>query len=231
MKGKESKFWLLQINDALFPIGGYAHSYGAETYIQNGMVKDEGSAWDFISNNLRYNFAYTELLGASLAYDYAAQGKFEKLLDLDSILEASKTPREIRDASRKLGTRFIKALEQLEIPYESDLFKRYIEADKKNSANHACAYGAFCASVGIDKEGALENYVYAQTSSMITTCVKSVPLSQSCGQRLLVKCQKLFFEVLETVSNSGEDMLCMSTPGLDMRCMQHEALYSRIYMS
>ncbi len=27
-------FILLQVNDALFPIGGYSHSYGLETYIQ-----------------------------------------------------------------------------------------------------------------------------------------------------------------------------------------------------
>ena len=32
-----SKFLLLQVNDALFPIGGYSHSYGLETYIQKGL--------------------------------------------------------------------------------------------------------------------------------------------------------------------------------------------------
>ena len=32
---KKSKFLLLQVNDALFPIGGYSHSYGLETYIKN----------------------------------------------------------------------------------------------------------------------------------------------------------------------------------------------------
>ena len=33
-------FYLLQVNDALFPIGGYSHSYGLETYIQKGIVKN-----------------------------------------------------------------------------------------------------------------------------------------------------------------------------------------------
>ncbi|MDU7968180.1 MAG: urease accessory protein UreF, partial [Paeniclostridium sordellii] len=33
-------FILLQINDALFPIGAYSHSYGLETYIQKNIVKD-----------------------------------------------------------------------------------------------------------------------------------------------------------------------------------------------
>lgn len=30
----EKQFYLLQVNDALFPIGGYSHSQGLETYIQ-----------------------------------------------------------------------------------------------------------------------------------------------------------------------------------------------------
>ena len=36
----EKQFYLLQVNDALFPIGGYSHSQGLETYIQRGIVHD-----------------------------------------------------------------------------------------------------------------------------------------------------------------------------------------------
>ena len=36
----ELNFYLLQINDALFPIGAYSHSQGLETYIQRGIVHD-----------------------------------------------------------------------------------------------------------------------------------------------------------------------------------------------
>lgn len=51
-----AKFFLLQVNDALFPIGGYSHSYGLETYIQKGIVHDEDSAEEFIHKRLEYNF-------------------------------------------------------------------------------------------------------------------------------------------------------------------------------
>ena len=40
----EKQFYLLQVNDALFPIGGYSHSQELETYIQRGIVRDADTA-------------------------------------------------------------------------------------------------------------------------------------------------------------------------------------------
>ena len=57
-------FLLLQINDSLFPIGGYSHSYGLETYIQKGIVQDLETAEEYIRKRLSYNFLYTDLLAA-----------------------------------------------------------------------------------------------------------------------------------------------------------------------
>ena len=60
----EKQFYLLQVNDALFPIGGYSHSQGLETYIQRGIVHDADTAREYITHKIKWNLAYTELLGA-----------------------------------------------------------------------------------------------------------------------------------------------------------------------
>ena len=49
-------FILFQINDALFPIGAYSHSYGLETYIQKNLVRDVDSAYEYLKSNLMSNF-------------------------------------------------------------------------------------------------------------------------------------------------------------------------------
>ena len=46
----EKQFYLLQVNDALFPIGGYSHSQGLETYIQRGIVHDTDTAREYITH-------------------------------------------------------------------------------------------------------------------------------------------------------------------------------------
>ena len=97
--------------------------------------------------------------------------------------------------------------------------------------HHATVYGIFCAAVGISVSDCLEHYIYAQTSAMVTNCVKTIPLSQSVGQQLLIGTYDLMRELLEQVMKLSEDMLGLSSPGFDLRCIQHEGLYSRIYMS
>jgi urease accessory protein len=44
----ESFLHLLQFSDGLFPIGGYAHSFGLETFVQNGRVCDAAGVEAFL---------------------------------------------------------------------------------------------------------------------------------------------------------------------------------------
>lgn len=228
---RKKRFLLLQVNDALFPIGAYSHSYGLETYIQKGLVTTIEDTWEFIRRRMLYGFCYNEFLSARLAFEYAAENDMDKLTGLEDLLEAGRIPREIREAGEKLGSRFVKTVKGMDIPFESDVFFAYCGARNGKSMMHSVVYGVFCAAAGIPCEEAMENYLYAQTSSMVTNCVKTIPLSQTDGQHLLYKSQELFQEILERLDGLTEEELCLSTPGFDIRCMQHEGLYSRIYMS
>ena len=51
----KNDFLLLQINDALFPIGGYSHSYGLETYIQKDIIKNADDAALYIEEKEIYS--------------------------------------------------------------------------------------------------------------------------------------------------------------------------------
>ena len=222
-------YLLLQINDALFPIGAYSHSYGLETYIQKNLVYDEKTSAAFIKNYLYESFCYSDLLTAKLCHEYAASENAEDILRINALVTASKTPYELRNASKKLASRFIKTVSLFETEYETDIFERCIK--QSEDLNYAVVYGVFCAAAGIEFRAAAQNYIYAQTSAMATNCVKAIPLSQSAGQRILFDTHKYFDEIIELVLKAGEDELCMGTPGFELRSMQHEALYSRIYMS
>ena len=165
----EKQFYLLQINDALFPIGGYSHSQGLETYIQRGIVHDEETAGEYITHKIEWNLRFTELLAARLAYEAAEKDDLKELLYLEELLEASRIPREQREAARKMGSRFAKTIDKLKLPVsERGIFREYLDARKGKAVNHCCIYGVFCEEMQISLEEALAHYLYAQTSAIVT---------------------------------------------------------------
>ncbi len=228
----EKYFYLLQVNDALFPIGAYSHSQGLETYIQKGIVHDTDTAKEYITHKIKWNLARTELLAARFSYEAAVNKDLDKLMHLEDILEASRVPMEQREATRKMGSRFVKTIEKIGLSIcEAGIFRLYLDARKGKPVNHCCIYGVFCAEMKIPLREALAHYLYAQTSAIVTNCVKTIPLSQTTGQQLLSGCYMDFYEILNDIMYMGEDDLCLSAPGFDVRGIQHEKLYSRLYMS
>ena len=225
-------FYLLQINDALFPIGGYSHSQGLETYIQKGIVHDQASAAQYLRQKLRWSIAPAELLAVRLVHEYAGTADLSGILRIETILDASRIPGEQRDASRKMGARFAKTMGKLKLPIPpNNIFHQYLHASEGKSMNHCCIYSVFCSAMEMELDDTLTHYLYAQTSAMATNCVKTVPLSQGAGQQLLSGCYPCMQELIQQVKGQTEDDLCLSAPGFDIRGIQHERLYSRIYMS
>ena len=228
----EKLFYLLQVNDALFPIGAYSHSQGLETYIQKGIVHDEKTAEEYIHNKLVWNLAYTELLAVRLSFEAAQNSDLETILDIEEILEVSRRPFEQREAVRKMGSRFVKTIEKLHLSItDAGIFREYLDARKGKTTSHCCVYGVFCAALNLELDEILSHYLYAQTSAMVTNCVKTIPLSQTAGQQLLSGCYQCFEKILADVKIRTSEDLCLSAPGFDIRGIQHEKLYSRIYMS
>lgn len=222
------KYLLLQINDSLFPIGGYAHSYGMETYIAKGIITGKAEAKSYIESSLELNLLNSELLGIKLAYNYSSFNNLPKILELEDIMKASKAAEEIRLASLRLGSRFLKAVDAMNLKNQNSVFERY-RLEKEH--HYAIAYGVLCQSVQISQYDACAHFLYAQASAMVTNLVKSVPLKQSNGQEILSSLYPVFHRLLEKLEDLGEEEFCRSTPGFEIRCMQHECLYTRLYMS
>lgn len=224
-------FLLLQVNDALFPIGGFTQSYGLETYIQKNIITDGETAYQYLQKQLFTSFLYSELLSIKVAYSYAKSGNIAELVKLEQLSKASKSPRELREASLKLGNRFIKAINGIDLNFDTTFLEEYCLKCKSIGTSHAIAYGVFCAVAEIHIDEAIASYLYAQTSSNLTNCVKLIPLSQTVGQQILYKLQGDFTELLAKLNELDESDLFLSCPALDIRSMQHEILYSRLYMS
>ena len=216
-------FELLQLNDSTFPIGAYTLSWGLETFVQQKIIHDSQTALEYLEAEIRTSFLSNELLPVKLSYEYALEELWSKVLEIDEIYNAAKNAKEIRVGSRKIATRFFKTV---------SLWKNVPELSVLSELKHfPVIYGAYCASKKIPEEDALKTFLYSQFSARVTTLVKLIPLSQNEGQKILHSLFENFEQILLNVKELGEDDLCSSCPSSEIRGMQHEYLYTRLYMS
>jgi urease accessory protein len=221
---------LLQLSDPALPIGGFSHSAGLETYVQNGIVNDKKTAKEFIRAQLAHNIFYTDAAFVSLAFDAAVNNNMDALIQLDIECTAVKLPREMRQASEKLGIRLLKIFAAL---HHHKQVKAYKEAIEQGEAvgHYAIVFGLYARALGIEKIDAISGFLYNAAAGMVTNSVKLIPLGQADGQEILFSMHPLINELATQSLKPDRDMIGLCCTGFDIRCMQHEQLYSRLYMS
>lgn len=222
---------LLHLSDPTLPIGGYTQSNGLETYVQNGLVHDKESANQYVRHNLWYNLRYNDAALMKLAYDAAEAGNIQELLELDCECNALKSPMEIRQASQKLGLRMFKIFSRY--TQEEPLIVEWDNQIKsKNSYNHYCImYGIFAYLMKVPLVEAMHAFYYNAAIGMVTNAVKLVPLGQLDGQDILYYLHDDLMSLSKESLVMDRNLIGLCNVGFDIRCMQHERLYSRLYLS
>jgi urease accessory protein len=105
--------WLLQVNDSQFPSGAYAHSLGLEDLVQRGLVRDADGLRAFLRDQVGPALLAFDVPMLARAHAAAAAGELPALAALDRELDAWKLAEELRQASRRMGSRRLALVRRL----------------------------------------------------------------------------------------------------------------------
>ena len=216
---------LLHLVDPTLPIGGFNHSNGLETFVQQRMVASKATLEEYVQAQLLQNWIYNDGAYLSLAFDAMNEGNFNRLCELDWQLSATKVARESREGSFKLGIRLLKIF----IRYETNsLLTAYQQAITEKRVQ---GYFPIVFAMDLSKADTLYAFYYNAAVSAITNGVKLIPLSQMDGQDILFNLRDSLVQAVELSLEPDEEWLGAATLANDIRAMQHEQLYTRLYMS
>ena len=223
----KSLLTLLQLTNSFFPTGAFAHSFGLETYVQRELVNDPETFEKFLRSTLHHGFRNSDAVAIGLTYKATEIGG---IVDLDARLTAMKVARESREASIKIGKQFLRNTAILE---RNELLNEYAEQIQSGrcAGHHAIAYGLVASTAKIGLFSAILGYLHAHVVGQVSAAVRLIPLKPTDGQRIIQNIRPDLIDIARFVEAAGMDDLNGFTPGLDIRSMQHERLYSRLFIS
>lgn len=218
---------MIQISDSLFPIGAFTLSNGLETFVEKGIVTSEQDLERYVADYMKI-FPYNDLAAMMLAYEHSEDERYVK--KLDQFMFVLKMPQEIRNGCVKLCSRFLKIWDKIRKYPEISQYDQAI-CKEECYGIHAIAVGLYAKAIKLPKKEAAMIYAYSQISAIITNAVKMVPLSQVAGQRILNRLFDPLEKCIECAEEMSIDDLGVGGTAFDIGAMNHETLYSRLYMS
>lgn len=223
----QSLLHLLQLVSPSLPIGAYSYSQGLEAALENRSVTDAASARIWIMATLDEVVARFEapvfwrLMAAFEARDTQAVD------DWNTRFIAARDTAEFRAETIQMGYSLGKLATELAIGDAGLL--TILQSQTELSLPAALAYAAV--ALQIPPQAALLGMLFSWVENQVLVCVKSVPLGQVAGQRLLLSLQPALAAAAERVPVLSDAQLSNWSPGLSLHSMQHEVQYSRLYRS
>jgi len=221
---------LLQFADALFPIGGYAHSFGLEYFVESGQVKDRDGVREVLTAYLHGRAGPCDAVAVVIAGRLAHQRDLDGCLALDHDLDAMNHVTESRGASRQMGHQTARVASALtEDPFLND----YLAAVESGETpgHHPVAFGISGGIIGWDPEQAASAFLFSTASQIVGAASRLMPLGQLDAQKVLWAVGPLIASLAhEALGKESQDIWSFS-PGLEVAGMRHARLEQRLFRS
>jgi len=204
---------LLQLASPALPVGAYSYSGGLEAAVEAGIVRDAASAQRWIGDVLELSIARME---APILFRMLRDGAER----WNPLFLASRETAELRAETVQMGY----SLNRL-VP---DLGLAALDFD---DVSFPAAFANAAAQWEIAPREALTGYLWAWLENQVLAAVKTVPLGQTEGQRMLSGFGHHIPDLVESIFILKDEDLENFTPGLAMLSSRHETQYSRLFRS
>jgi len=221
---------MLQSGDSFYPTGSYAHSFGLESLVTEGVVHDVATLREFLSVAMLPMLESSDLPIVAHAWWAFHHGDWAAIERLCLLASALRPAQEARLASENIGRQRTELVARLYPDSVAAEFHRRVQAANWPACSAVAA--ALEASVmGAPLAAAMISYGYSNLAGLVAAAMKLMRIGQNSAQTLLHEALSQLPAAIECAQAVPEDEIGWSNPWLDIAQARHEHADARMFIS
>ena len=217
---------LIWLASPALPVGGFSYSEGLETAVERAGVATESIAADWLSDQLHLSLARGDLGVIAQAIPAWRAGNLKAVQALNSWVLQTRETSELRAQAEQMGRSLLEWLRN-----HHSVSAAQIDACAQLPPTYPVTFALAASPLEAGVSDCLTVYAFGWAENMMQAALKSVPLGQSAGQRILARLAAEIPTAIAKAISLGDAERQAFSPMLAILSSQHETQYSRLFRS
>jgi urease accessory protein len=218
---------LLRLASPALPVGGFSYSEALEAAVEASVVDDEASALHWLRDQLHLSLARADLPLVASAHGAWTAHDAARVAELNTWMLITRESRELRAQTEQMGRSMLEWLRQ-QTPADDRVATL---GALRPAPAWPIAFALAAAQTGATAHDSVLAYGFSWAENQVQAALKSAPLGQSAGQRILAQLAQELAPLALTSLTLGDEQRQAFAPLLAIRSSQHETQYSRLFRS
>ena len=230
---------LIWLASPALPVGGFSYSEGLEAAVDKGLVSTEARAAGWLSDQLHLCLARGDLAVIAKAIPAWRRGDIDRVIELNQWVLQTRETQEFRLQTDQMGRSLAQWHQALNMQSAAALvqftersqYNNQGVADASYPTTYPIAFALAASSTQASVRDCCLAFSFGWAENMVGAAVKSVPLGQSAGQRILARLADEIPAAVDYAIALQDSQRQAFSPMLAILSSQHETQYSRLFRS
>jgi urease accessory protein len=216
---------LMWLASPALPIGGFSYSEGLEAAVDTAQAATESGAANWLSDQLHISLARGDLAVVAKAISAWRRDDLAHVAELNQWVLHTRESSEFRLQTEQMGRSLVEWLRNESAPHE------HLEWLMAQSPSYPAVFALAASRTQASVRDGLLAYAFGWAENMTQAALKSIPLGQSAGQRILARLADEIPMAVDHAMGLMDSERQAFSPMLAILSAQHETQYSRLFRS
>ncbi len=221
---------LIWLASPALPVGGFSYSEGLEAAVDAGLAANEADVCRWLLDQLHLCLARGHLALLAKAHSAWRRGDVDGVVELNTWATTTRESHETRQQTEQMGRSLVDWMKNRPLDARhADQLAALAALRPAPTWPVAFALAAFQADAPCRES--LLCFAFGWAENLVQAALKSVPLGQSAGQRILSALEAEVPDAVDAAMKLSDAERQVCTPMLAILSAQHETQYSRLFRS